>query len=187
MLTPQSQQFLLALARSSIETFLSTQKKIRINEADLPSTKLTESHGTFVTLTIRGELRGCIGKLEGDDKLYRDIIDNAISAAFHDPRFPPVDRAELDDIKIEISILTTPVLIDYQNESDVLNKITPNTDGIILKKDFHQATFLPQVWEELPDKIELLTHLSIKAGLSSDGWKDEGVAVWKYQVEKFEE
>lgn len=187
MLSPQSQQFLLSLARNAIKTFLSTGNNIEVEEVDLPSANLTETHGTFVTLTIDGELRGCIGKIEGDDKLYQDIIDNALSAAFRDPRFPPVDLVELDQIKVEISILTVPEPIDFDGPTDLLNKIIPQEDGLILKKGPHDATFLPQVWDELSNKTDFLTHLSTKAGLSSDGWKDSDVEFLKYQVEKFAE
>lgn len=188
MLTPQSQQFLLKLARDTVTTFLNTGKNIQIDEADLPSKKLLTRHGTFVTLTTKNdELRGCIGKIEGEEKLYQDIIDNAYSAAFRDPRFAPVDRTEIDDIKIEISILSEPQEIKFQNPDDLLSQIKPHQDGIILKKDFHTATFLPQVWDELPDKEEFLSHLSSKAGLPPNGWKDQEVEFLKYQVEKFRE
>lgn len=180
--------FLLSLARNSIASYLDTGKKLEINAQTLPSPKLTEPRGTFVTLhTIDGDLRGCIGKLESDEPLYQDIIDNAINAALRDPRFLPLSQSELNDIKIEISILTEPQLIKHTDTNDLLNKIKPKRDGIILKNNFYQSTFLPQVWEELSDKIDFLNHLSAKAGLASDAWQDGDVEFWKYQVTRFNE
>lgn len=188
MYSSPEQTFLLSLARRAISTWLTTQKKITIAKKDLPSTKLLEAHGTFVTLHTRDhELRGCIGRLESEHPLSADIIDNAISAAFRDPRFFPLTGAELPEVVIEISILTEPRPIKFSSTNDLLSQIKPGVDGIIMKKDFYQATFLPQVWEELPDKREFLSHLSLKAGLPEDGWKDEDVEFLKYQVEKFSE
>lgn len=117
--------------------------------------------------------------------MYEAIIDNAKSCALRDPRFPQVTPDELDDIKVEVSVLTKPECISYSNTDDLLNKIVAFKDGIILKKGFKQSTFLPQVWEQLPDKIEFLEHLAQKAGLGKNEWKTAEYK--KYQAIHFEE
>jgi AmmeMemoRadiSam system protein A len=180
--------FLLNLARNTIKTFLLSKQSPKIDEKNLPSPQLLEKRGSFVSLhTLEGDLRGCIGKIYGEKKLYQDIIDNAISSAFYDPRFSPLTLPELNQIKIEISILTQPNKIDYQNTQELLKKITIGKDGIILKKDGQTATFLPQVWEQLPKKTDFLSHLSLKAGLYSNSWQETDTEFYKYQVKKFSE
>jgi AmmeMemoRadiSam system protein A len=146
--------------------------------------KYNEKKACFVTLTQNNELRGCIGSLQPHQELYKDVIDNAINAGFHDFRFMPLEEDELNEIKIEISVLSTPKKLDYINEDDLLKKINKDM-GLILKKGFNSSTFLPQVWEELPEKQEFLENLSIKAGLSKDSWKKANF--WYYNVEKIKE
>jgi hypothetical protein len=141
--------------------------------------------GCFVTLKKNGDLRGCIGYIEGIKPLYQAIIDNARNAALSDPRFSPVVPDELTDIRVEISVLTRPEPFDYRDPDDLLKKIRPGIDGIILKKGFNQSTFLPQVWDQLPDKITFLEHLAMKARLGRDDWKDAQYK--KYQAIHFEE
>jgi uncharacterized protein len=146
--------------------------------------KYSEKKACFVTLILDGDLRGCIGSLDAHQELYKDVIDNAINAGFHDFRFGPLEEDELDEIIIEISILSTPLELKYNSEKDLLDKINKNM-GLILKKGSYQATFLPQVWEELPDKVEFLEHLSKKAGLKKDDWKKAEIGY--YTVEEIKE
>ncbi len=174
--------FLLKLARESLEA--------SVNDRPLPKPQNPPDatkpwQGCFVTLTEGGELRGCIGYIEGIKPLYEAVIDNARNAALSDPRFPRVSPEELSRIRIEVSVLTPPSLLDYTDPQDLLNKLVPNEDGIILQKGFHQSTFLPQVWEQLPDKIRFLEHLSIKGGMPPDGWKT--ATVKRYRAIHFQE
>ncbi|MFA5857387.1 MAG: AmmeMemoRadiSam system protein A [Candidatus Pacearchaeota archaeon] len=172
---------LLKLARENIKSKLEGNKLV---VEDNIKKKFRDNGACFVTLTINNELRGCIGSLESFQALYQDVIDNSIHAAFEDPRFLPLNKKEFDKIKIEISILSKPVKLEYKDEIDLLNKIN-NEMGLILKRGFYSATFLPQVWEDLPDKINFLEHLSRKAGLSKDAWKKADFMF--YNVEKIKE
>jgi AmmeMemoRadiSam system protein A len=144
-----------------------------------------EKSGCFVTLTINGTLRGCIGYIEGIKPLAEAIADNARNAALKDPRFSPVTPEELLSVRMEISVLSQPQPLLYRDAEDLLAKITPFRDGIIMQKGYHQSTFLPQVWEQLPDRISFLEHLALKAGLGKNDWKS---AEYKqYDVIHFEE
>jgi AmmeMemoRadiSam system protein A len=125
-----------------------------------------------VTLTKAGELRGCIGYIEGVKPLYQAVIDNAANAALRDPRFPAVGPEELDDIRVEVSVLSRPEPLSYDDPDELLGRLVPGRDGIILRKGMCQATFLPQVWKQLPDKKQFLRRLALKAGLAGDGWRD---------------
>ena len=185
-LTEKEGRYLLSEARRAIEEkFFTSRNKA---ESDLPdSSKLLERRGTFVTLTIEGGLRGCIGNIIPQESLIKSVKANAINAAFHDPRFPPLSRKEWDKVKIEISILTDPKPLDYSDSNDLLEKLKPERDGVIIKKGYHQATFLPQVWEQLPNKKEFLTHLCLKAGLDGDQWEKDKLEFLTYQVQAFEE
>ena len=127
--------------------------------------ELTKQRATFVTLTLNGHLRGCIGSIIAHQSLINDIISNAESAAFRDPRFSPLSQNELDALKIEVSLLTHPELISYKDNDDLVRIIRPNIDGIIMRVGNHQATFLPQVWEELPDFDSFFSHLGLKASV----------------------
>jgi AmmeMemoRadiSam system protein A len=144
-----------------------------------------KNRGCFVTLTKSGVLRGCIGYIEGIKPLFEAIIDNAKNAAMSDPRFPEVTPEELPGIRIEVSVLTPPEPLEYKDPQDLLNKLVPNQDGIILQSGYHQSTFLPQVWEQLPDKIDFLEHLSMKGGMPKDGWKTASVK--RYRAIHFQE
>jgi AmmeMemoRadiSam system protein A len=172
---------LLKLARENIKSKLDGNK---LKVDDKIKKKFSYNGACFVTLTIDGDLRGCIGSLESYQELYLDLIDNSIHAAFEDPRFLPLNKKEFERVKIEISILTKPEKLKYKDEKDLLNKINDNM-GLILKRGFYSATFLPQVWEDIPDKINFLEHLSRKAGLSKDAWKKAEFMV--YYVEKVKE
>jgi len=143
--------------------------------------------GTFVTLKIQGQLRGCIGNLSASESVVEGVRRNAINAAFHDPRFSPLSKDELGRTEIEISILSEPQPLEYRDAQDLIEKLRVNVDGVIIRKGHASATFLPQVWEQLPKPVDFLTHLCLKAGLSSDAWRRSELEVLIYQVQYFEE
>ncbi|MCX6747108.1 MAG: AmmeMemoRadiSam system protein A [Candidatus Pacearchaeota archaeon] len=172
---------LLSLARKTLEFHLKG-KKLIIPESI--KEKYSEKKACFVTLTKKNELRGCIGTLYPRQALYQDIVENAINAGFNDFRFPSLRENELLDIRIEISVLSVPERLEFKDNKELLKKIDKNM-GIILKKGYNSATFLPQVWEEIPDKIEFLEHLSAKTGLEKNAWKD--AEIYSYRVEKIKE
>jgi len=178
--------FLLGVARSTIEAELFSTQAPAYPDEDLPAV-FREKRGTFVTLTIGGNLRGCIGHIVPQESLLEGIKVNAINAAFRDPRFPPLSKEEWKRVHIEISILTGPMPLAYSSADDLLKKIQPGVHGVIIKKGYHQATFLPQVWEQLPGKEDFLTHLCLKAGLGGEAWKKADLEVQTYQVQAFEE
>jgi AmmeMemoRadiSam system protein A len=183
-------QLLVKLARQTLSKHLSIQ--IPQNEIDSLNAALTDpcfnySCGTFVTLTIDGKLRGCIGNLTSNESLVSGVRRNAVNAAFHDPRFSPLSPSELNCVSIEVSILSEPRPLYYREAADLIKKLRPNIDGVILRKDIASATFLPQVWEQLPQPQDFLTHLCLKAGLAADAWKHSEIEVSTYQVQYFEE
>lgn len=141
---------------------------------------------TFVTLTLNGELRGCIGTLEAHRPLVDDIAHNAVSAALHDPRFPPLTAAQLAEIEIHISILSRPQPLPVTDKQDLLRRLRPGTDGLVLQDGLYRATFLPQVWAQLPEPEAFLRHLNLKAGLAADHWSDT-LGFQVYQVVEFAE
>ena len=143
--------------------------------------------GTFVTLKIQGQLRGCIGNLTSTESVLDGVKRNAVNAAFHDPRFSSLSAAELDRTEIEVSILTEPLPLEYREPRELIQKLRVNVDGVIIRKGHASATFLPQVWEQLPRPEDFLTHLCMKAGLPSDAWKSSELEVLTYQVQYFEE
>lgn len=184
-LTPEEGEYLLSLARRTIESKLSG-KEPPAEENDLPD-KFFKKRGAFVTLNIHGSLRGCIGHIVPHEPLIDCIKINSLNAAFEDPRFRPLSKKEFEDIEIEISILTEPRQLEYSGADDLLEKLRPGTDGVIIKKNHYQSTFLPQVWEQLPDKKEFLSHLCLKAGMNAGEWKKGDLSVYTYQVQAFEE
>lgn len=185
-LTDEEGKYLLEVARKTIEQRIFDRKKTKESDADL-SAIFNELRGTFVTLTIKGRLRGCIGHITPQETLFEGIKINAVNAAFRDPRFRPLSSEEWKNVKIEISILTDPKQLFYSDSGDLLNKLRPDVDGVIIKKGYRQSTFLPQVWDQLPEKEEFLTHLCLKAGLGGDAWKKEDLEVSTYQAQAFEE
>jgi AmmeMemoRadiSam system protein A len=148
---------------------------------------LKARHGTFVTLKIAGHLRGCIGSLAAEESILDGVKRNAVNAAFHDPRFSPLTVEEIEDVDIEISILTKPQPLEYTNNADLISKLRVNVDGVILQKGQASATFLPQVWEQLPRSEKFLSHLCVKAGLSANAWENTRLEISTYQVQYFEE
>jgi AmmeMemoRadiSam system protein A len=185
-LTDKEGKFLLSVARKTIEKRLFGGEEKNSEDKDL-SEKFSERRGTFVTLTIHKGLRGCIGHIIPQETLLEGVQINAINAAFQDPRFPPITKKEWDNVRIEVSILTEPKELEYADSEDLLKSLRSGVDGVILKKGYRQATFLPQVWEQLPDKEEFLMHLCMKAGLDEFAWRDEKLEVSVYQVQAFEE
>lgn len=181
-------QALVRLARKTIESALG----LRDGDEGLPENPLDpdamrEKRGVFVTLTRHGQLRGCIGFLEARESVVDAVRHNAINAAFSDPRFPPLNDLEVADLDIEVSILTEPEILEYDDAFDLLKKLRSGIDGVIIRSGLHSATFLPQVWEQLPAKEEFLSHLCLKAGLPANAWEKGRLEVLTYQVEYFEE
>ena len=179
-------QALVRLARQTVAEKLG-KPSIKADPEALEDTAFQDQRGTFVTLTIDKQLRGCIGNLDPSESILAGIKRNAINAAFHDPRFPPLKADELDRVDIEVSILTKPYPLEYRDSKDLLAKLRVNVDGVIIRKGSASATFLPQVWEQLPRPEEFLSHLCMKAGLSADTWRKSHLEVLIYQVQYFEE
>lgn len=185
-LTDREKQTLLHLAREAMERAVRGENLRPLDDASL-TPLLHEQGASFVTLTIDSELRGCIGALEAYQPLAEDVRKHAIAAALHDPRFPPVQETELPYIKLEISRLTAPQPLEYNSSEDLLQKLRPHMDGVILKDGYRRATFLPQVWGTLPDPAEFLNHLCQKMGVRATYWRDNKIQVFTYQVEEFHE
>jgi len=185
-LTPEEKQTLLHIARQSLELAIRGEKLPPLDEARLTPC-LREAGASFVTLTVQGNLRGCIGALEPYQPLAMDVREHAIAAALEDPRFPPVQPKELNQIEIEVSRLTVPHSLEYKDADDLLAKLTPNVDGVILSDGWRRATFLPQVWEKIPDKAEFLAELCYKMGSAPDTWRRKHLDVLIYRVEEFHE
>ena len=185
-LSPKQKNYLLTLARKTITDYFSEGGKVKIDAKEIDG-DLLKPAATFVTLTKSDELRGCIGNLIAKKPLYQDIINNSLLAAFSDNRFPQVKKEELTEIKIEISILTRPKPYRYDNIDSLLKSIEPKNHGVIIQNGFFQATYLPQVWDDLPDKIEFLESLCQKAGLPKNAWKDPETEIFYYSAEKFRE
>jgi AmmeMemoRadiSam system protein B/AmmeMemoRadiSam system protein A len=172
---------LLSLARASIE------KDLFGRSAEGPTAPwLGQTGATFVTLTKDGALRGCIGSLSPARPLGEDVAQNALGAAFRDPRFPAMTTAEWPQCKVEVSLLSTPKPLRFADEADLLAQIEAGADGLILEAEGKRGTFLPQVWEELPEKRAFLTHLLRKAGLPADT-RLARCKVFRYRVAKWKE
>lgn len=172
---------LLAIARATISGALGKPM-----QADESAPWLQEPGATFVTLTQQGQLRGCIGSLESHRSLLADIKANALAAALRDPRFPPLGADELDRTRVEVSLLSPLSPIAFSSEQDALAQLRPLEDGIVFEYGPYRATFLPQVWEQLPQPAEFMAHLKHKAGLSPDFW-DKDVRLFRYTVSKWKE
>lgn len=183
MLSERNRQLLRDLAYDSIRHGLETGSALEVNAADYPE-DLQAMRATFVTLHHNKQLRGCIGILKPVRPLAEDVAHNAWAAAFTDPRFAPLAAAELEDLDIHISILGTPEDMHFRSEQELLEQIRPGTDGLILEDGYRKGTFLPSVWESLPNAPEFLNHLKRKAGLPPNHWSDT-VRVQRYTVEEF--
>jgi AmmeMemoRadiSam system protein A len=180
-LNKDHQQRLLDLARSSIKHGLQTGYPLKINLADFP-VQLTEHRASFVTLHKNHQLRGCIGMLEATRPLAEDIAENAFLAAFRDPRFPPLADDELDKLEIHLSILTPAEPVLFTSENDLITRLQPGIDGLIFEDGHRRGTFLPSVWEQLPEPEQFLRHLKQKAGLPPDHWS-ENIRIFRYLTE----
>jgi AmmeMemoRadiSam system protein A len=176
---------LLDLARSSIRYGLTHHRPLPVDPLDYPPA-LREPRAVFVTLNKRGRLRGCIGHLEACQALIHDVAENAYSAAFRDPRFPPLGAEELADLDIHISVLSPPEPLRVASEAELLSKVRPGIDGLILEDGRHRGTFLPAVWESLPEPEQFLLRLKEKAGLPPGSWSDS-IRVSRYTAEAFGE
>lgn len=185
-LTPEEKEFLLKLARQSLEKGVWGENLPQIDIASL-SPRMRGLGASFVTLTQRGNLRGCIGALEPYQPLAEDVREHAVAAALDDYRFPPVRPEELTEIEIEISRLTMPVPLEYSRSEELLQRLRPGVDGVILHDGIRRATFLPQVWEKIPNVETFLSQLCMKMGSSPDAWRHQKLSVEIYQVEEFHE
>ena len=185
-LSSQEQQGLLKIARQSLEHAVRGQPPPDILLESL-SPRLQAQGASFVTLTIQGGLRGCIGALEPYQPLALDVNEHAAAAALHDYRFPKVEPDELAKIRIEVSYLTLPVPLAYQNAQELLDQLRPGLHGVLLRDEGRRATFLPQVWEKIPDPADFLDNLCYKMGAAPDLWKRKPLEVSLYQVEEFHE
>jgi AmmeMemoRadiSam system protein A len=174
---------LLKLARTSIQHGLDTGKPFSPDLQDY-APELTVNRATFVTLEHRGQLRGCIGMLEPIRPLVQDIAENAFAAAFRDPRFPPLTTDELAELELHISILSPAEPIQFDSEQNLIAQLKPGIDGLILQEGYRRGTFLPSVWEQLPDAEQFLRHLKQKAGLPADYWSNS-LKIFRYRTEMF--
>lgn len=184
-LSHKDQVFLLQLARSVIEGKLRDGRPPR-PPTDL-SPALSEKRGCFVTLHAGKALRGCIGTIEPVQPLVEAVVENAMNAAFQDPRFTPLRENEVSQIELEISVLTVPETLSFSDGEALLSLLKPGAHGVILEKGWHRSTFLPQVWEQLPDPQQFLSHLCRKAGLSGECWRLSDITVKTYEAFYFSE
>lgn len=186
-LNEDERYWLLEIARRSIELAVLGESVMSFDLDTLPPA-LRELGVCFVTLTLPGgELRGCIGGLEATQPLAVDVWEHAASAALDDYRFQPVKYAELQSIQIEISRLTPPQPLEYEHPEDLPNLLHPHVDGVVLHDGSRRATFLPQVWEKIPDPSAFLSHLCQKMGAAPDLWRRRKLKVEIYHVEEFHE
>ena len=185
-LSGEEQKLLLETARNAIRQKLDKEEILPL-VMDEYSPKLQEKGACFITLKKKGVLRGCVGSIEAVQPLIQDVSERAVAAAFEDYRFPPLTLPELDEIRIEISRLTQPCNLSYEDPEDLIAKLRPRIDGVILRYQTRRATFLPQVWEQLPSPELFLNRLCVKMGLDQSVWRSAKLQVETYQVEKFQE
>lgn len=177
---------LVTLARSSMGKYLKHRKRLQPSHTQCDA-RLLEKQACFVTLHLQGELRGCIGSLEPTEALIDNVVHNAWSAAFADPRFDPVSIDEFDALHIDVSVLGISAPMEFTSEASLVNSLRPEVDGLILyTPQGGRATFLPSVWEQLPDPVEFVQHLKRKAGLPLDYWHP-AIRAERYEVQYFEE
>jgi uncharacterized protein len=192
-LTEQEQKILLDIARSAIQSTIKGSQPVPMEEVlekfDLKyiPPQLQKDGATFVTITKDDELRGCIGTLEAYQPLFEDVREHAIAAATQDYRFSPIGIEELSQIKIEISYLSEPEDFKYKDSQELLEKVRPNIDGVTFIDGQRRATFLPQVWDKLPNKEAFFDHLCLKMGVPINTWRKGKLLVQIYQVEEFHE
>jgi AmmeMemoRadiSam system protein A len=185
-LSRDEQNLLLTIARNAIQGELDQEERVALALDDYPAI-LKEKGACFITIKKKGVLRGCVGSIEATQPLIEDVRSRAVAAAFQDPRFPPLESPELQEITIEISRLTPPGRLICKTPEDLIDQLRPGIDGVILGYLSHRATFLPQVWEQLPDPEIFLNRLCLKMGLDKSIWRTASLKVETYQVEKFQE
>jgi len=181
---------LLTFARQTIAKEINktvVQEDEQNMKKELKTPPFQQQRGTFVTLTKHGQLRGCIGTISPVESIASGIRRNAVNAAFDDHRFSPLKKEEFSDVEIEVSILTDPQPLSYSDAEDLLKKLRPGIDGVILRSGPTGATFLPQVWDQLPRTEDFLGRLCLKAGLSADSWRSLHPEILTYQVQHFSE
>lgn len=180
-LEPRSQALLLRTAADAIESQLERRAGAVPQADDLPA-ELRALRASFVTLSIEGELRGCCGSLEARQPLAIDVWNNARASAFRDPRFRPLEAVEWSRVDLEVSVLSPLEPVAVQSEADLLARLVPGEDGLVIAWRGSRATFLPKVWDQLRDPVDFLRHLKHKAGWSPDFWAQD-VEVWRYFTE----
>lgn len=187
-LSADEQKMLLEMARTRLQESVRGDQVTKVDEADVPAALKREA-ACFVTLTKNGALRGCIlDSFDAHEPMYENVLRNVVLAATTDPRFPRVSLSEVDDIKIEISVLDRPHLLDFSGPEDLLAKLVPGKDGVILRTSRGSSTYLPQVWNDLPDPVQFLSSLCQKQGAPGNCWRnDPSVKVEIYHVSHFSE
>mgnify|MGYP000625098806 CR=1 FL=1 len=185
-LAPEERRRLLHIARDAIRAAVQGRPLPAVDAASLPD-PLRRPAASFVTLRRDGELRGCIGGLEARWPLYEDVQRHAVQAATQDYRFEPVALDEMPMLEVEVSVLTEPQPLPYETPDELLTRLRPCVDGVTLALGHRRATFLPQVWERVPDPAQFLSMLCEKMGLPPDTWRRTKLDVSVYQVEKFTE
>ena len=187
-MTKEEKQYLLEISRRTLEKYFKEKSILVLEEDSLKFPLLKEKRGVFVTLTKNGQLRGCIGNLIADKPVYQAIIENSLASALFDPRFPSLEKEELKDIKIEISVLSELKLLpSFKDINELIKYLEKKKPGLVIKKGANEATFLPQVWEELETAEDFLSQLCLKAGLEPDAWKKLDLIMFEYEVEKVKE
>jgi|SRR3989344_3059006 len=184
MVNDKEGEFLLGVARLAIESEL---KRENFHLYNMPYPNLNEKRGVFVTLTRNNELRGCIGNIHPIHSIYQSVVKNATAAAFSDNRFKPVTKDELNNIRVEVSILTEPVKLLSKLRQEILDKIIEFKHGVVMINNMNEGVFLPQVWEQLPQKEDFLNHLCLKACILPEMWHDKDTEIYLFEVQKFKE
>jgi uncharacterized protein len=185
-LNKPEQEILLRIAREALERSVRGESLPEVRLEEL-SPSLQENGASFVTLTINDRLRGCIGTLQAYQPLAKDVQEHAVAAALQDFRFPNVQPPELPKIKLEVSVLSPREPLIYDGPEDLIQKLKPGVDGVVLEDGFHKATFLPQVWEKLSEPEEFLSQLCLKMGAPSDLWRKKPLKIFTYEVQEFHE
>lgn len=182
-MAPEQRRTLLDIARRSIESGLASGQPLHVTPSEYHR-DLKVVRASFVTLQIEGRLRGCIGHLEAVQPLVVDVAENAFAAAFRDPRFSPLSAQEWPDVDVHLSLLTLAQPIQFDDEPDLIRQLRPREDGLIFQDGPNRGTFLPSVWESLPEPEDFLVQLKLKAGLAANHWSDR-VEVYRYHTESF--
>jgi AmmeMemoRadiSam system protein A len=183
MINEREQHILLEVAVTALRYALQHGRALQVNPDDYEEA-LRQPAACFVTLKSGGELRGCIGSLEAHRSMVEDVAHNADAAAFSDPRFPPLREDELAGLELDISLLTPAGEIHFSSEKDLLSQLRPGVDGLILEEGYRRGTFLPSVWEQLPQPEQFLQHLKLKAGLPPNHWS-ENIRISRYTTQIF--